>query len=110
VSTQSIITDLQVAARTLGLQLVVAMPEPIAISKPRSQLCRNSAWVRSWWAPIPLSQWTGSGAVCAGLLHRPTSDLACDCRQRTIWLGAWTRSHPAARRRGGSKSYARAYW
>jgi hypothetical protein len=28
------------------------MPEPTAISKQPSQLCRNSALVRSWSAPV----------------------------------------------------------
>jgi putative ABC transport system substrate-binding protein len=47
-ATQSIIADLQAAAPTLGLHLVVVdVPEPIAIWKRPSQLFRNSMLVRS---------------------------------------------------------------
>jgi ABC-type uncharacterized transport system substrate-binding protein len=50
-STPSLIAGLQAAARTLGMQLLLRMQEPIAISKRPSQLFRNSASVRSSSAP-----------------------------------------------------------
>jgi putative ABC transport system substrate-binding protein len=45
--TQSIITDLQAAARTLGLQLIVVNARTVSDLETPSQLFRNSALVRS---------------------------------------------------------------
>jgi ABC-type uncharacterized transport system substrate-binding protein len=54
-TTQSIITDLQAAARTLGLQLLVMNAKPITSSKRPSEVFRNNALVRSWSAALPSS-------------------------------------------------------
>jgi putative ABC transport system substrate-binding protein len=60
-STPFIIADLQAAAGTLGLQLVVVLPAPIAISKRPSRLFRNSALMRPWLAPVSSSgAWNNS--------------------------------------------------
>jgi putative tryptophan/tyrosine transport system substrate-binding protein len=52
--TQSALPDLQTAARTLGLELVVVNART-AISQWPSQVFRNSALVRSWSATVPSS-------------------------------------------------------
>jgi putative tryptophan/tyrosine transport system substrate-binding protein len=61
---QSQIADLQAAAHTLGLLLVVVNADTVrlVISKRPSQLFRNSALVRSWSASVPSSEfaWNNS--------------------------------------------------
>jgi putative ABC transport system substrate-binding protein len=47
-ATQSFVTDLQAAARTLGLQLIVVNARTVAISKGLWQIFLNGMLVRSW--------------------------------------------------------------
>jgi len=50
---QSVITDLQAAVRTMGVQLVVVNARTVAISKRPSRVFLNSAWAPSWSATVP---------------------------------------------------------
>jgi hypothetical protein len=61
-ATQSIIADLQAAARTLACNWLSLMPEPTAISNPPSHFFRSTALVQPWSAPAPsiIGAWNNS--------------------------------------------------